>query len=64
MWNYELVFGLICFIIAILLGVREIKLWNSLEQKDYIRKSFSIQKIGGIIGLLLVGIVIFYRYFS
>lgn len=64
MWNYELVSGLICCIIGILLGVRVIKLWNSLEQNDYIRKSFSIQKIGGIIGLLLVGIVIFYRYFS
>ena len=44
MWNYELVSGLICCIIGILLGVREIKLWNSAEQNDYIRKSFSIQK--------------------
>ncbi|SIS46365.1 hypothetical protein SAMN05421766_1023 [Zobellia uliginosa] len=64
MWNYELIFGLICFIIGILLGVREIKLWNNLEQNDYIRKSFSIQKIGGIIGLLLIGIATFYRYFT
>tara|TARA_R110000868_G_scaffold252561_1_gene509255 strand:- start:155 stop:349 length:195 start_codon:yes stop_codon:yes gene_type:complete len=64
MWDNELIFGLICFIIGILLGVREIKLWNNLEQNDYIRKSFSIQKIGGIIGLLLVGIVTFYRYFT
>jgi len=63
MWNYELIFGLICFIIGILLGVREIRLWNNLEKNDYIRKSFSTQKIGGIIGLLLVGIVTLYRYF-
>ena len=51
-------------IISILLGLREIKIWNNLEKEDYILKSFSVKKIGAIIGLFLVGIAGIYRYFS
>jgi|GEM_PF-4618171 len=60
----ELLFGTFCFALALILGLREFKIWNGLKNDDYIRKSFSIQKIGGIVGLFLVGMVIFYRYFS
>jgi hypothetical protein len=59
----ELIFGAICFVIALLLGLRELRIWNNLNNQDYIRKSFSIQKIGGIVGLFLIGIVVCYRYF-
>ncbi len=62
--EFEIVFGIICLIISILLGLREYKNWNSLEKDDYILKSFSVKKIGAIIGLFLVGIAEIYRYFS
>jgi hypothetical protein len=59
----ELIFGVICFAIAIILGIREYKVLNATQNDDWIRKSFSIKKIGGIIGLCLVGLVVLYRYF-
>ena len=59
----ELIFGAICFMVAIMLVIREYRIWNAMEKDDWMRKSFSIQKIGGIIGLCLVGLVAFYRYF-
>tara|TARA_R110002072_G_C7766330_1_gene518772 strand:+ start:180 stop:380 length:201 start_codon:yes stop_codon:yes gene_type:complete len=62
--EFEIIFGIICMIISILLGLREIKIWNNLEKEDYILKSFSVKKIGAIIGLFLVGIAGIYRYFS
>ena len=60
----ELLFGAICFVAALVLGLREYRIWNGLKNDDYTRKSFSIQKIGGIAGLFLVALVVFYRYFS
>lgn len=59
----ELLFGAICFVVAIILGVREYRIWNNLQNDDWMSKSFSIKKIGGIIGLCLVSLVAFYRYF-
>lgn len=59
----ELLFGAICFVVAIILGVREYRILNATQNDDWIRKSFSIKKIGGIIGLCLVGLVVLYRYF-
>lgn len=59
----ELLFGAICFVVAIILGVREYRIWNNLQNDDWMSKSFSIKKIGGIIGLCLVDLVAFYRYF-
>lgn len=60
----ELLFGAICFVVAIILVVREFRIWNTLQNDDWIRKSFSIKKIGGIVGLCMIGLVTFYRYFS
>lgn len=60
----ELLFGAICFVVAIILGVREYRIWNTLQNDDWMLKSFSIKKIGGIIGLCIIGLLTFYRYFS
>jgi len=60
----ELLFGAICFVVAMILGVREYRIWNNLRNDDLIRKSFSNKKIGGIVGLCMIGLVTFYRYFS
>jgi len=60
----ELLFGAICFVIAIILGIREYRIWNGLQNDDWMLKSFSIGKIGGIVGLCMVGLITFYRYFS
>lgn len=60
----ELLFGAICFVVAIILGVREYRNWNTLQNDDWMLKSFSIKKISGIVGLCIIGLVTFYRYFS
>jgi len=45
------------------LGFREVRKWNAIDKDDYTLKSFSIKKIGAILGLFIVGIVGLYRYF-
>jgi len=60
----ELLFGAICFVVAIILGVREYRIWNTLQNDDWILKSLSFKKIGGIVGLCIIGLLTFYRYFS
>tara|TARA_R110001583_G_scaffold113965_2_gene264420 strand:+ start:599 stop:808 length:210 start_codon:yes stop_codon:yes gene_type:complete len=66
MSNDELILlgGIFCLTISFLLGSREIKNWNSTEKDDYMTKSFSIKKFGGIFIFFMIGIVIIYRYFS
>ena len=46
----ELLFGAICFMVAIILGIREYRIWNALQNDDWMLKSNSIGKIGGIVG--------------
>ncbi len=62
--EFELIIGIISLTVSILLGLREIRIWKSLEKDDYMLKSFSIKKIGAIVGLFLVGIAGIYRYYN
>ena len=60
----EMLGGLICLAVSILLGYREYLNWKSIERNDYILKSNSIKKIGGIIIFFIIGISLIYRYFT
>ena len=61
---YELVGGIVLLTMAIILGLREIKIWVGISEDDSIRQSFSIQKFAGIIVFLVVGLTLIYGYFS
>ena len=60
----EMLGGVICLVISILLGYREYLNWKSIKRDDYIIKSFSIQKLAGIIIFFIAGVLLIHRYFS
>ena len=53
----KLLGGISILLISLGLGYRELKNWKTINEKDNIRKSLSIKKTGGIIGLLMVSLV-------
>ena len=64
--NQELKFlvGILSLTIALILGVREIKNWSSIDNDDGILQSFSIRKFTGIFILMMVGVYLLYCYFD
>ncbi|ASO05418.1 hypothetical protein AREALGSMS7_01956 [Arenibacter algicola] len=60
----EMLGGIFCLTISILLGYREYLNWKSIKKDDYILKSFSIQKLTGIIIFFIAGVLLVYGYFS
>ena len=61
--DLEMLGGIICLAISLLLGYREYINWKSIKRDDYVLKSFSIQKTAGIIIFLIVGVLLIYEYF-
>jgi len=59
----EMLGGIICLAISLLLGYREYINWKSIRRDDYILKSFSIQKSAGIIIFFIAGVLLIYQYF-
>lgn len=53
--------GILALILASILFSYEIKRYSKLEENDYIRKSFSIKRIGAVFVFLIIGIVMIYR---
>tara|TARA_R110002049_G_scaffold251761_1_gene426208 strand:+ start:143 stop:361 length:219 start_codon:yes stop_codon:yes gene_type:complete len=60
----EMLGGVLCLAISILLGYREYINRKSIKKDDYILKSFNIQKSTGIIIFFIAGVILVYRYFS
>lgn len=61
--EFELIFGLIFFLISIIYGFYKIKDWRKIQKDDYMLKSFSIKTIGGLVVFFIIGVVGIYRYF-
>ena len=62
--EFELIFGILSLLVSIIWGYYEIKDWNKMKKDNYIRKSYSIKIIGGLIVFFMIGIAGIYRYFS
>ncbi|QCX39041.1 hypothetical protein FF125_11570 [Aureibaculum algae] len=62
--EFELIFGILSLLVSIIWGYYKIKDWNRMKKDNHIRKSYSIQIIGGLIVFFMIGIVGIYRYFS
>ena len=60
----DLLIGTIFILISIFLGKIEFDNWVELRNDDYVRKSFSIKRIGALITLLIAGFIALYRFFN
>ena len=62
--EYELILGILCLILSIILFYIEIKEWLEMDKKDYMRKSYKIKILTGAVIFMIAGIVGIYRYLN